>query len=62
MKSRDLLTTHNLIASNYTITQIAPGKYLHTFTPATTSTVYEFEANAADVITEGEHYKYRLLY
>jgi hypothetical protein len=56
MKSRNLFTIHNLIASNCTITQIAPGKYLHTFTPATTSTVYEFEANATDVITEGEHY------
>jgi len=56
MKPRELLTIHDLIASNYTITKLISGTYLHQFTPATTSTLYEFEANATPVITEGERY------
>ena len=56
MKSRDLFTIHDLIASNYTITKLASGNYLHKFTPATTATVYEFEANATPVVVEGERY------
>jgi hypothetical protein len=56
MKSRDLFTTPDLIASNYTITKLEDGKYLHKFTPRSTSTVYEFEANATPVIEEGERY------
>lgn len=56
MKSRELFTIHDLIASNYTITKLASGKYRHQFTPATTATVYEFEANATPVVTEGERY------
>jgi len=56
MKSRDLSTTHDLIASNYTIAPIAPGRYLHSFTPANTSTIYKFEANATPVIEVGERY------
>lgn len=56
MKSRDLFTIHDLIASNYKITKLASGKYLHQFTPATTPTVYEFEANATPVVVEGERY------
>ncbi|WP_409265513.1 hypothetical protein [Pseudomonas sp. KCJK8521] len=56
MKSRDLFTTHDLIASNYVIEKISPGVYLHSFTPATTNTVYEFEASSAPVIVEGERY------
>lgn len=56
LKSRDLHTIHDLIASNYTITKLDNGRHLHQFTPATTSTIYEFEANSAPVITEGERY------
>lgn len=56
MKSRDFLTIHDLIASNYTITKLPSGKYLHKFTPATTSTEYEVEANATPIIVEGERY------
>jgi hypothetical protein len=56
MKSRELFTTHDLIASNYEITKISAGNYLHKFTPATTKTVYEFEASSAAVIVEGERY------
>ena len=56
MKSRDLFTIHDLIASNYTITKLTSSTYKHQFTPATTSTVYEFEANVTPVIVEGERY------
>lgn len=56
MKSRDLYTIHDLIASNYVITKLSSGLYLHQFTPATTNTLYEFEANATPVIQVGERY------
>lgn len=56
MKSRDLFTIHDLIASNYRITRLPSGKYRHQFTPATTATVYEFEANATPVVADGERY------
>lgn len=56
MKSRDLFTIHDLIASNYKISQLPNGKFLHSFTPKTTNTVYEFEANSAPVIEEGQRY------
>ncbi|MEO5793956.1 MAG: hypothetical protein ABIP34_02695 [Rhodoferax sp.] len=56
MKSSEFFTIHDLIASNYTITKLAAGNYLHQFTPATTATIYQFEANAPEVIVEGERY------
>ena len=56
MKSRDLYTIHDLIASNYTITQLSNGKFLHKFTPKTTTTEYEFEANGTPLIEEGQRY------
>lgn len=56
MKSRNLKTIYDLIAANYNKTQLPNGKFLHTFTPSTTNTVYEFEANSADEIVVGEHY------
>lgn len=56
LKSRGLFTINDLIASNYTITKLVSGKYRHQFTPATTATAYEFEANATPVIIEGERY------
>ncbi|MGI2067269.1 hypothetical protein [Shewanella sp. MF08487] len=56
MKSRDLFTIHDLIASNYKISQLPNGKFLHSFTPKTTNTMYEFEANSAPVIEEGQRY------
>ena len=56
MKSRELFTIHDLIASNYSITKLASGKYRHQFTPATTATIYDFEANATPVVTAGERY------
>ena len=56
LKSRDLFTIHDLIVSNYTINKLPSGKYRHQFTPATTATIYEFEANQTPVVTEGERY------
>jgi hypothetical protein len=56
MKSRDLHTIHDVIVTGYTITPLANGKFLHQFTPATTSTVYEFEANSAPVLKDGDRY------
>ena len=56
MKSRHLLTTPILIVSNYTITPIPGGKHLHKFTPESTSTVYEFEANSEPHLMQGERY------
>ena len=56
MKSRELHTIHDVIVTAYTITPLPGGKALHRFRPATTSTVYEFEANAVPVVKEGERY------
>lgn len=56
MRSRDLRTIHDLIVSNYRISALPDGKYLHQFTPATTDTVYEFVANSSPVLTEGDRY------
>ncbi len=56
MKSRNLRTHHDVIISGYNITSLSNGKYLHQFTPATTSTVYEFEANSAPVLVNGDRY------
>lgn len=55
MKSRDLLTTPVLIVSNYSIRPI-DGKFLHSFTPETTGTVYQFVANQEPQLVEGERY------
>ncbi|HDC4440570.1 hypothetical protein HV357_21720 [Enterobacter cloacae] len=56
MKSRDLKTIHDLIATNYQKVDFGNGRFLHTFQPATTDTTYQFEANFEDVIVEGERY------
>lgn len=56
MKSRDLLTTPVLIVSNYKIVPHPSGKFLHFFTPETTSTVYQFLANKEVVLEAGERY------
>ncbi|WP_045459893.1 hypothetical protein [Vibrio hyugaensis] len=56
MKSRDLNTIHDLIVSNYRIEAIGGGKFLHSFTPATTPTVYKFIANGAPEVEEGQRY------
>ncbi|WP_235039664.1 hypothetical protein [Vreelandella profundi] len=57
MRSRNLQTTPVVIVSNYRITpDPGTGKFLHQFTPETTSTVYQFIANREPVFTQGERY------
>ena len=48
MKSRDLKTIHDLIATNYQKLDLWQWSLLHTFQPATTDTTYQFEANFED--------------
>lgn len=56
MKSRDLRTHHNVIITGYTISPLSTGNYLHQFTPASTDTIYQFEANSAPVLVNGDRY------
>lgn len=56
MKSRDLLTTPVLIVTNYTIVPDKSGKFLHSFTPESTQTLYQFIANREPLLEEGERY------
>ncbi len=57
MRSRNLQTTPVLIVSNYRITpDPRSGKFLHQFTPETTSTIYQFIANREPVFLEGARY------
>jgi len=56
MKSRKLKTIHDLIVSDYKIEAIGNGKFNHSFKPATTNTLYQFEANGTPEVTEGERY------
>lgn len=56
MKSRELHTTPVLIVSNYSITPDSSGKYLHTFTPGSTPTIYQFIANQEPILRQGERY------
>lgn len=56
MKSRDLHTIHDVIITGYTITPLGNGKFLHQFRPANTDRVYEFEANSAPVLKDGDRY------
>ena len=56
MKSRELLTTPVLIVTNYSVVPHASGKFLHSFTPETTNTVYQFIANQEPVLESGQRY------
>lgn len=56
MKSRDLKTIHDLIVSDYKIVPKGDGKFIHTFKPATTNTLYQFEANGTPEVIEGGRY------
>ncbi len=56
MKSRALSTVHDLIVTDYTITRQPNGRFLHAFRPATTETVYQFEANSTPILQEGKRY------
>lgn len=56
MKSRELQTTPVLVVTNYTVTPHPGGKFLHRFTPESTSTVYQFIANQEPVLETGQRY------
>lgn len=56
MKSRELLTTPVLIVTNYRIEPDPSGKFLHSFTPENTNTIYQFRANQEPVLEEGQRY------
>lgn len=57
MKSRELNTIHDLIVTDYKIEAIDDGlKFLHSFKPKTTDTVYKFTANGTPELEEGERY------
>lgn len=56
MKSRDLKTIYDLIVSDYKIIAKGDGKFIHSFKPATTNTLYQFEANGTPEVIEGERY------
>jgi hypothetical protein len=56
MKSRNLKTIHDLIVREYKIEPNGNGKFTHSFKPATTNTIYQFEANGTPEVVEGERY------
>ena len=56
MKSRELFTTPVLIVTNYQIVSHPGGKFLHSFTPENTNTVYQFIANQEPILEEGQRY------
>lgn len=57
MKSRELKTIHKLIVSNYKMLPTKnEGKFLHTFTPETTDTIYSFQANGVGMLECGQAY------
>ncbi|WP_282130418.1 hypothetical protein [Pseudoalteromonas aliena] len=56
MKPRYLKTIYDLIVRDYKIEPIGNGKFIHSFKPATTNTVYKFEANGTPEVEEGERY------
>ncbi|MBY3674264.1 MULTISPECIES: hypothetical protein [Vibrio] len=56
MKSRELHTTPVLIVTNYQIIPEPSGKFLHTFTPENTPTIYKFIANQEPAFEEGARY------
>ncbi|WP_386340231.1 hypothetical protein O4D10_00765 [Xanthomonas citri pv. citri] len=56
MKSRELHTTPIVIVTGYRIIPHKAGRFLHSFTPETTSTVYQFIANREPLLEEGQRY------
>ncbi len=55
MKKRDLHSVYDVKIRNYKIEQ-SGDSFLHSFTPATTETIYQFQGDSAPVLIEGEHY------
>lgn len=58
MKSRELHTVPVVVVTNYRISSHLDGKFLHSFTPESTSTQYQFVANREPLLEEGERYSF----
>lgn len=58
MKSRELHTVPVVVVSNYKIEPHVTGKFLHSFTPESTGTTYQFLANQERLLEEGERYNF----
>lgn len=57
MKARSLFARHDVVISNYRISQIVPKDFLHQFETKTTGTSYEFTTtNSAPIMVDGERY------
>jgi hypothetical protein len=56
MKSRTLRTTPIIIVTNYQIEPHASGQFLHSFTPESAATPYQFIANVEPLLVSGERY------
>lgn len=58
MKSRELHTTPVVVVTNYRIAPHCGGKFLHSFTPESTNTTYQFVANQEPLLEDGERYSF----
>lgn len=56
MKSRQLHTVPVVVVNNYQVTPHQDGKFLHSFTPESTQTVYQFLSNREPILVDGERY------
>ena len=57
MKPRSLFTRHDVVISNYTISQKGPKEFLHQFETKTTGTTYQFTTtNSAPLMLDGDRY------
>ncbi|WP_394209517.1 hypothetical protein [Enterovibrio calviensis] len=56
MKARDLKTIYDLIVTEYKMVHLGEGRFLHTFKPKTTNTIYQFEANGTPEMEENARY------
>lgn len=58
MKSRALHTTPVVVVTNYRVASHPDGKFLHSFTPESTNTTYQFIANQEPLLEDGERYSF----
>lgn len=56
MKSRELKTVPLLVVADYKIIKQSSGKYLHSFHPASTDTLYQFEGAEGPILKNGRRY------
>lgn len=55
MRKKELHSVYDVKIRNYNI-QKCGNTFLHSFTPATTETIYQFQGDSVPVLIEGEHY------